>query len=282
MTGHVWDCQNIGENSILITHTPYDYRINEIRQEPGNTWLFLPEGPGLGSEYLTSLCTQLQLQGTIQLIDYPQDGTNTQGLLNISYWKKGLIELIKSTVNPILVAHGFSGLLVLDTPELAPYLKGLVLINTAPQPNFVAHIEAMKIKHHLPDLAAVVAEYHLAPSLITYKEFWNTYKYYCFTSEELTHSEQLMSLFAFNHEAYYYSLQHFYPNYQGPWLPTIPTLMIASDHDFIYAPTSWHEALNSTPKPHIMHQIIHHAGHYPWLLEQQQIQSAFTAYVHFL
>ena len=45
--------------------------------EASYNWIFLPGGPGLGSEYLTTLTKPLHLPGTIWLLDLPGDGSNT-------------------------------------------------------------------------------------------------------------------------------------------------------------------------------------------------------------
>jgi pimeloyl-ACP methyl ester carboxylesterase len=106
-----------------MNYSNYHFRIKTLRMNQGYTWLFLPGGPGLGSAYLESLCLSLDLPGTTLLIDFPKDGTNTEGLLNFSYWKKGLIDLLGNYDQPILVTHSFSGMFALDTPELEPLLK---------------------------------------------------------------------------------------------------------------------------------------------------------------
>ncbi|MBN9228414.1 MULTISPECIES: alpha/beta fold hydrolase [Legionella] len=262
-----------------MKHTKYGYKIQQITEGPGYTWLCLPGGPGLGSEYLSNFCSSLQLPGTIFLLDFPQDGTNSQGTLDIQHWQDGLIDLLKSFPQPVLVTHSFSGMFALNLPELEHHLAGLVLMNTTTENSFFQHVSAMQQQHHLPDLVPAASEYHLAPSDLTYKEFWNTYKYYCFTADELAEGEKIMPLFAFNNTAYHYAIEHFYPDFYCKWFPeTIPTMTIASENDFICPPQIFRnnkkfQGKNST------HKIITKAGHCPWLMFFDAVQHCFDDFV---
>ncbi len=255
-------------------HTPYHYQIHPIRDGKPYNWLFLPGGPGFGSAYLRTFCQQLKLPGSIYLIDFPKDGLNAQGILDINYWQKGLIDLLKSYSNAILVTHSFSGMFALHTPEIEPHLSGLVLMNTTTKNSFFEHIAAMQNQHQLPDLLPSIAEYHLHPSQETYKNFWQTYKYYCFTPEELEQGEQMIPLFAFNNEAYYFAIEHFYPYFNCRWQPNIPTLILSSECDSICPP----DVFSTDPlfqKNNIIHKLIKNAGHCPWLSNIEQVQTGF-------
>ena len=137
----------------------------------------------------------------------------------------------------------------------------------------------MHQKHHLPDLVPAAAEYHLNPSSETYKLFWDTYKYYCFTAEELELGEQMIPLFAFNNESYYYAILHFYQDYKSKWNPTIPTLTIASGKDYICPPKIFIEHQGFTG-PHIHNTMINQAGHCPWILHFTELQQCFNEFVH--
>ena len=79
-----------------MKYTKYGYRINQISEGSGYNWLFLPGGPGLGSEYLIDFCKRLKLPGSILLVDFPMDGTNKNGELGIKYWQDGLMDLLKN------------------------------------------------------------------------------------------------------------------------------------------------------------------------------------------
>lgn len=266
-----------------MNYTDYGYRINQITAGSGPNWLFLPGGPGLGSEYLTEFCNKLQLPGAIFVLDFPQDGTNTaHGELDLECWKEGLMDLLQSFSNPILVTHSFSGMLALMMPELEQQLSGLVLMNTTTQNTFFPHINAMQEKYDLPDLVPAAGQYHLDPSNETYKAFWHTYKHYCFTAEELSEGEKMLPLFAFNNTAYYYAVEHFYIDYACKWSPkTIPAMTIASEQDFICPPQIFLDD-ERFQSPNMMNKLISNAGHCPWVICFEQVQQCFDDYVETL
>lgn len=259
----------------MIHYTDYGYRINQLTQGATYNWLFLPAGPGLGSDYLIEFCKKLNLPGSISVVDFPKDGTNTQGELSIQHWRLGLIDLLQSVQNPILVAHSFSGMFVMCFPEIEQYLTGLVLMNTTTRNSFFEQVSAMKEKHNLPDLVPAASQYHLQPNHDTYKEFWQTYKYYCFTAEEKAEGEKMISLLAFNNEAYHYMIEHFYEHYMCRWAPeTIPTLTISSENDFICPPQIFLQDARFQ-RNNILNKLISKAGHCPWLLYLAEVQRCF-------
>lgn len=266
-----------------MNYSTYNYRIQPIflAAKPSYTWIFLPGGPGLGSEYLRNFSTQLELPGSKLLVDFPKDGTNELGELNFNYWKKGLIDLLHTVKNPILVTHSFSGMFALSTPELEPYLSGLVLMNTTTSNTFFAHVSAMQEQYHLPDLGLAAAQYHLNPSSETYRAFWDTYKYYCFTREELMQGAQMLPLLAFNNESYNYAIQHFYQDYCAHWQPKIATMTISGGCDFICPPKIF-VADPAFQGPHILNRIISRSGHCPWILQFNEVQHCFNEYLKIL
>jgi pimeloyl-ACP methyl ester carboxylesterase len=265
-----------------MNYTSYGYRINQITKGEGYHWLFFPGGPGLGSEYLIELCQKINLPGSISLVDFPQDGTNTHGELNLKHWQRGLLDLVKSVDKPIIVAHSFSGMFVLSLPELEPCLAGLVLMNTTTTNTFYPHVSAMQQKHQLPDLVPAASQYHLSPSNETYKEFWQTYKYYCLTAEELHEGEKMLPLFAYNNASYYFTIENFYTDYECKWSPkTIPTMTITSENDFICPPRIFADD-KRFQSPNIINKIIAQAGHCPWIVHQDKVQTCFDHFAEML
>ena len=262
-------------------YSNYFYRIKTIYKESGYTWIFLPGGPGLGSQYLDPFCQKLELPGTTLLVDFPKDGTNKEGSLHFNYWKRGLIDLLAQFEKPILVTHSFSGMFALDTPELEPFIKGLVLINTTTANTFFPHVSAMQEQHALPDLVPEAAHYHLNPSSETYKGFWEVYRHYCFTTEELPLGEQMISQFAFNNESYHHAIEQFYPSYECRWHPKIPTLTIAGEADYICPPRIFIENVNFHSEK-IINKIIKNAGHCSWLLGINEVRDCFAEFIKLL
>lgn len=258
--------------------TKYGYRIQQISEGIGYNWLFLPGGPGLGSEYLQSLCEQLNLSGSVYRVDFPMDGTNPKGTLDIEQWRLGLVDLLRSMPKVILVCHSFSAMFALLVPEIETELAGLVLMNTTTTNTFFEHIDAVQKKYSLPDLLPAASQYHLDPTDASYKAFWDSYKHYCFTHEELVEGENLQTLFTFNSAAYYYAIQHVFPNYQSQWYPTkIPAMTISSEFDYICPPKIFIEDQHYQAH-NIINKMIFKAGHCPWLCAFDQVQQCFDAY----
>ncbi|CEG58222.1 alpha/beta hydrolase [Legionella fallonii] len=262
-----------------MKYTNYGYRINQITEGSGYNWLFLPGGPGLGSEYLIKFCEQIKVPGNIYLIDFPKDGSNPEGQLGIKYWREGLIDLLKTYTNPILVTHSFSGMFSLNTPEIENLLAGLILMNTTTINSFFEHVSAMYQKHNLPDLVPAAGEYHLNPTNESYRQFWQTYKHYCFTPEEMSKGEQMINLFAFNNAAYYEAIEHFYSDFSCKWYPSkIPVMTIASENDFICPPHIFIES-ERFQSVNVLNKLIEHAGHCPWINHLHLVQNCFDEFI---
>jgi pimeloyl-ACP methyl ester carboxylesterase len=259
--------------------TRYGYRLQQLSKGTGLNWFFLPAGPGLGSEYLTELCHHLDLPGSTFLVDFPRDGTNIHGNLDVQVWQEGLLDLVSSYSDVILVTHSFAGMVVLNLPHIERHLRGLVLMNTTTHATFMEHVAAMRDQHQLPDLLPAASQYHLYPSRDTYQTFWEDYKYYCFTAEEMSAGEKLMALFAFNSAAYNFAIQNFFPGYRAQWVPTIiPVMTLASENDYVCPPTIF---INDEcyQRKNIMNQLLQDAGHFPWLKQLRKVQQCFAAFV---
>ena len=83
-------------------------------------WLFLPGGPGLGSETLLPLIHLLNLPGTSWCLDLPGDGSNAtpDDSLYFAQWSEALVEAVGTLDNVILVAHSTGGMYALATARL--------------------------------------------------------------------------------------------------------------------------------------------------------------------
>ncbi len=88
-------------------------RLKLIRDDQSQkyNWLFLPGGPGLGSESLQDLVNILNLSGSVWLVDLPGEGSNTteDDEKNFANWSDGLIEAVDEFDDVILVAHSSGG-----------------------------------------------------------------------------------------------------------------------------------------------------------------------------
>lgn len=115
-------------------------RLKFIQANPGKNynWLFIPGGPGLGSESLNGLAEILHLPGSVWHVGFPGDGSNTteNDTAAFANWSQALIEAVNTFPNVILVAHSSGGMFALATPALKDILVGLVLMDSAPNANW--------------------------------------------------------------------------------------------------------------------------------------------------
>ena len=93
-----------------------------VRREGTLNWLFLPGGPGIGSESLLELVDALDVPGTCWSVDLPGDGSNTirpgAGPDPYSGWPQVLIEAAEAVPNPVYVGHSTGGLYLLFDPRV--------------------------------------------------------------------------------------------------------------------------------------------------------------------
>ncbi|MCC2646796.1 MAG: uncharacterized protein K0R02_861 [Rickettsiaceae bacterium] len=263
-----------------MKHTKYGYRIKTIHEESTNNlnWLFFPGGPGLGAKYLEDVVGSLKLPGSKHIVDFPMDGANMHGKLDLKHWRDGLVDLLQNTENPIMVTHSFSGMFALTTPEIEKHLKGLVITNTTINLSFFDHVKHCAEKYNLPDLTPELDKYHADKSKEAYKEFWKTYIHYCFTAEEIEKAKPMLETFDYNNDSYNYIIENFYGDFAIKWVPTIPTLTIASEKDFVCPP---HAFTGDTRfnKSNIINKVIPDAGHCPWVNHMNEVQMCFDEYL---
>ena len=95
--------------------------------------LFLSGIPGLSSEYFLPLARILELPTTVWRIDLPDNGGNlSPRFKNFEKWFQLFLKVIKLFERPILISHGFGGMLPLMLPQMEELLSGIILLNTAP------------------------------------------------------------------------------------------------------------------------------------------------------
>jgi len=112
-------------------------------------WLLLPGGPGIGSESLQELADAMQVPGSIWLVDLPGDGSNRSPQDNpFASWPQVLMEAAESVSNAVFVGHSTGGMYLLSTPQLRYRIRGLALLDTAP--NCEWHAEYVEMTRNNP------------------------------------------------------------------------------------------------------------------------------------
>lgn len=258
-------------------------RLQIIKTHSGKNyhWLFLPGGPGLGSESLNELSQILQLPGTTWHLDLPGDGSNVTANDNqyFSQWSEGLLEAVKTLENVILVAHSTGGMYALATPQLEKYLTGLVLMDSSPDATWQTIFSDYSKQHPLNEIEKLQTSYKKTPNNETLKKLTIASAPYLFTSAGLKKGIALLeSLSSFNFKSCDWSAQHFDASYKAKWVPkNIPTLILAGDEDHL-TPLYLFSENKEFQRDNILIRSIKNAGHFPWIDNPKQVIAVFEEY----
>lgn len=247
-------------------------------------WLFLPGGPGLGSESLKPLTALLDLPGTIWHLDLPGDGSNhtRDDTHSFSQWSKALLEAVKALDKVILVAHSTGGMYAQATPALEEHLRGLVLMDSAPdaswQKIFIQEVEG----HPIAGALLLNEEYAKNPNNQTLKELTLLSAPYLFTEAGLKKDISFLESLPYNYQSCDWSATHFDQSYVGAWIPkTIPTLIFAGSQDRI-TPLSLFQESQAFQRDNIIICEVPNAGHFPWIDNPAHVREVFSNYCGFL
>lgn len=254
-------------------------RLQFIKSMPGANfnWLFLPGGPGLGSESLAPLTDILTLPGTIWHVDLPGDGSNntSDDEKYFSHWSSALLEVVNSLTNVILVAHSTGGMYALATQKLEGKIIGLVLMDSAPdsswQNQFVKHVES----HPIKEARQLQSDYEKKPSNALLKKLTIVSAPYSFTPKGLQDGIALLKTLPFNYISCEWSAKHFDQTYKAKWIPKkIPTLIFSGEQDQIISLTFFLKS-KEFERANIMIRSIKNAGHFPWTENPKQVIQVF-------
>ncbi len=254
-------------------------RVNSSKSK-GLNWLFLPGGPGLGSESLLSLIDILNLPGILWVLDLPGDGSNitSNNADSFSRWPKALVEAISQFNQVILVAHSTGGMYALSLPELEGLLKGLVLLDCAPSAIWQASFAEVVKKIPVTGIELIQEKYEKNPNNQNLKELTLASAPYLFTQKGLTSGLELLRTLPYNYETCQWSAAHFDQTYDAKWIPkTIPTLILSGEEDFL-TPLQLFQDDKRFHRENINFQSIKEAGHFPWIENPAAVARAFSMY----
>ena len=264
--------------------TPLGVRMIRARRSPGRwNWLFLPGGPGIGSDSLIELVEAADLPGTSWLVDLPGDGSNVNRPSGPTdpyrLWPDVLLEAVDAVPDPIAVGHSTGGEYVLSVPALQGKLRALVLISSAPDCGWMPTFEAMCAADPLASVTAAASRYDHDPTdanlqaLAVASAPWN------FTAEALDRGRDLLARMPYNHAATEWSTAHFDHTYVAKWWPTrIPVLIVSGAADRIVDQKLWQAPYYQGPNT--IHATIDRAGHFPWIDRPQDANAAFGELLH--
>ncbi len=261
-------------------------RLHYIKSREGKpfNWVFLPGGPGLGSESLADLTSLLQLPGTIWHLDLPGDGSNIteDNSHYFSHWSDALVEAVASLDKVILVAHSTGGMYALATAKLEGALTGLVLMDSAPDASW-QKIFMDYVKRNPIDVLEKLHEKYLDhPNNDTLKKMTIASAPYLFTPAGLTKDLSFLETLPFNYQTCDWSAQYFDGDYKFQWIPeTIPALIFAGESDQITPLKLFRDSIGFQ-RDNIVIREISAAGHFPWIDNPNGVSLVFDEYCQLL
>jgi pimeloyl-ACP methyl ester carboxylesterase len=218
-------------------------------------WIFIPGGPGLGSESLKALTSSIKLPGTIWHLDLPGDGSNIENEDPdaFSKWQEGLIEAVQVFGKVIIVGHSMGGMYTLATPQIKDHLAGLVLLDTAPHAGWQQSFADYCTDHPIPGLNELQQKYVEQPNNETIKEMTLLSVPYCSEAADRVEKFSFLQTLPYNYQACDWSGKHFDPFYEALWFPdNLPTLIMAGEQDRI-TPLKFFKESKDFDYPHVLY-----------------------------
>ncbi|MFE3886190.1 alpha/beta fold hydrolase [Streptomyces lydicus] len=256
-------------------------RLRRVSSGAGRgNWLFVPGGPGLGSESLHGLVAAAHVPGSAWLVDLPGDGSN-RGLPAIpadpyAHWPGALVEAAQALDDVVMAGHSTGGMFLLSVPELAAHLTGLALISSAPhagwRPAFARHAE----DHPLPGVDAAAERYVRQPDDQSLRALTLAAAPWNFHPSASADGRALLAGLPYCHDAVAWADAHFDDTYRARWTPRhLPTLIVGGDRDHIVDQRIWQDE-PGFHGPHVLHRRIADAGHFPWIENPGAVRTAFA------
>lgn len=262
-------------------------RLQSVHQEENSSlnWIFLPGGPGLGSESLVNLTSLFQsknlaLPGSFWHLDLPGDGSNTtsNNTESFQHWSVALIEAAEEFNDVILVAHSTGGMYALSTPKLESLLKGLILLDSAPDAEYRELFGQVLIKQPISNFEMLQNKYQKNPNNELLKEITIASAPYLFTKKGLKNGIEMLQNLPYNYESCQWSLENFDQTYKAKWIPRkIPTLILAGEYDLI-TPLHLFTKAKDFDRDNIVIKSIKKAGHFPWIENPYEVTRAFQEF----
>ncbi|WP_160311171.1 alpha/beta fold hydrolase [Streptacidiphilus anmyonensis] len=244
-------------------------------------WLFVPGGPGLGSESLAGLAEVCAAPGTSWLVDLPGDGSN-RGHAAVpprpyEHWPHVLAEALDGLDRCVLVGHSTGGMFALFVPALEQRLAALVLVSSAPDAGWRHAFEEWAGAHPVPGLEDAARRYAAAPGDGTLRDLTLAAAPWNFTAAGLTRGRALLAALPYCHDAVAWADAHFDAEYRAAWRPRdLPTLIVSGAEDRVVDQRVWERA-DGFAGPHVLRRTVDRAGHFPWIENPGAVRDAVAA-----
>lgn len=260
--------------------TPSGVRLRRRAGRPGRlNWLFLPGGPGIGSESLHELVDTVEVAGECWLVDLPGDGSNVDapGAPADPYrmWPQVLLEAADAVECPVYVGHSTGGEYLLSTPALAARLAGLALISSAPDASWLPVWQETMRKDPLPAVEHAGTRYESDPTNDNLRAVAVASAPWNFTDHGVARGTDLLARMPYNKDAERWSDANFDHDYELAWWPMVlPTLIVSGAADRVVTQALW-EAPRFWAR-NVIRRVIADAGHFPWIEQPAAVRDAFA------
>jgi pimeloyl-ACP methyl ester carboxylesterase len=242
-------------------------------------WLFLPGGPGIGSESLIELVDTLDMPGNMWLVDLPGDGSNvappTSPGDHYQKWPGVLLEAAQVVPNSVYVGHSTGGMYLLSVPELEKHIKGLVLISSAPDASWHSSFIQMTLQNPLPQVEKAAREFEKNRTNEKLRDIAVASAEWNFTAESVDMGRQFLARMPYNFQAADWSDHCFDNTYVAKWWPNLlPTLILSGSDDRIIAQSLWDNP--KFQRQNVLRRTIDSAAHFLWLEKPEAVREAFA------
>ncbi len=242
-------------------------------------WLFVPGGPGLGSQSLRGLVEVVRVPGAVWLVDLPGDGSN-RGLPDggdpYACWPDVLVEAAQALDEVVMVGHSTGGMFMLSVPGLEAHLAGMALVSSAPHAGWRTAFARYAQDHPLPAVETAAARYARHPDDQSLRALTLAAAPWNFSDPAVVRGRALLAGLDYNHDAVAWADAHFDGTYQARWTPqAVPALIVSGAQDHVVAQRLWQDepAFN---RPNVLHRRIEGAAHFPWIENPEAVRAAFT------
>ncbi|MEU8825273.1 alpha/beta hydrolase [Streptomyces sp. NPDC048636] len=258
-------------------------RLRRISQCEGRwNWLFVPGGPGLGSESVLGLARAAEVPGAVWLVDLPGDGSN-RGVPQVparpyERWPDALAEAADALDDVVMVGHSTGGMFLLSVPGLGERLAGMALVSSAPHAGWREAFGQWSEAHPIPGMAEAVDAYGRDPGDETLGALALTAAEWNFTPEGLAAGRALLEDLPYCHDAVAWADAHFDETYRARWKPHdtgLATLILSGAEDHVVDQDLWQDD-PAFDQPHVLRRTIERAGHFPWIENPQAVRTAFA------
>ncbi|AUG82208.1 hypothetical protein CFP65_7638 [Kitasatospora sp. MMS16-BH015] len=245
-------------------------------------WLFVPGGPGLGSESVAGLARAASVPGRVWLVDLPGDGSN-RGRPQVperpyERWPGVLVEAAEAVAEPVVVGHSTGGMFLLATAALAGRVAGLALVGSAPHADWRSAFARFAAAHPLPGLAAAADAYARRPDDETLRALTLAAAPWSFTPPALAAGRALLADLPYCQAAVAWADAEFDETYRAAWTPAglgLPTLILGGAADRIVDQALWADE-PGFDHPYVLRRTVAGAGHFPWVEAPHAVGAAFA------